>query len=265
VSLWDVASGNLIQQSDRLFHQLQALAFTRQSKSLILIPYHGAIRKLSLPDLKPQAELEVADSSQEITAGAFARGGQLGVLAHGFHWTILMMAQQIASSTKQEISLIDTKSLRCLQLSVIPDASGIQSLAIDPDAQWLFIGEGNGTLRFVDLAKGQLLGTVQEHGAAVDALSLSSDGRYLISASQDQMVRVWDVARREPVASLVCPEEEQFVFVCEEGYYAASASGLRAIAFQMGQRSLPAETYDVRNNRPDLVLGPFEYTYCISC
>ncbi|MBN9520515.1 caspase family protein [bacterium] len=73
------------------------------------------------------------------------------------------------------------------------------------------------------------------------ALAPSPDGRYVLSGSTDQTLRVWALDRDEPVLSVFAVGREWIAWT-PEGYYACSAYGERLIAWQVnnGADRLPA-------------------------
>jgi WD40 repeat protein len=83
----------------------------------------------------------------------------------------------------------------------------VHSLAFSPDGQFLASGGGSNDRRIIiwDLSSGQPVFTLeggdgQGHDAAVLALAYSSGGRYIVSGSSDQSLRIWELpeAKEEP-------------------------------------------------------------------
>lgn len=62
---------------------------------------------------------------------------------------------------------------------------------------------GDGSITIWDLVTGEVTNTLLGHTGAVNAISISSDGRRMASASQDGLVIVWDLRTDEPLFSLV--------------------------------------------------------------
>jgi WD40 repeat protein len=52
-----------------------------------------------------------------------------------------------------------------------------------------------------DLEAGQLVRTLEGHTGYVTAVAATRDERYVISASEDQTVRVWDLESGEAIAT----------------------------------------------------------------
>src|SRR2546425_13353331 len=55
------------------------------------------------------------------------------------------------------------------------------------------------------LSQGEQIFTLPGHSAAVNALAISPNGKFLISASSDHTLKVWDVGRSELITTLTNP------------------------------------------------------------
>ena len=135
----------------------------------------------------------------------------------------------------------------------------VRAVAFDLDGQVLASGGADGLVKLWDVASGCELASFQAHGGDVTGVAFTSDGRYAVSTGMDGAIRLWDVAARRPAAALVSLGEEEWVAALEDGTYAASKPGLRGVAFNVENRAVPFERYDLRLNRPDLVWGRLGY------
>jgi WD40 repeat protein len=80
--------------------------------------------------------------------------------------------------------------------------SSPQALALTPDGQTAFLGNGPGGIHRVDLEDGQQTMHLAGHKSFAGALVLSEDGKTLLSGSVDHSVRVWDLIAGQEVATL---------------------------------------------------------------
>lgn len=77
----------------------------------------------------------------------------------------------------------------------------IYAIALTPDETWLAVGghldkdkEYRYGIRIYDIKTGAIIKVLKSHENVVLDLSVSSDGRYLVSGSKDKTVKVWDIA-----------------------------------------------------------------------
>lgn len=73
------------------------------------------------------------------------------------------------------------------------------------------------------------------HQGDMWALSPSADGRYLVSGSDDQTVRLWNLATREPVVTLYNGRDGEWVLWTEQGYYMGSENADRLVGWQINR------------------------------
>lgn len=55
------------------------------------------------------------------------------------------------------------------------------------------ISAGDTTIKFWDLATGKKLNTIYAHESQISSISLSRDGKMLVSGATDGIVKVWEV------------------------------------------------------------------------
>jgi eukaryotic-like serine/threonine-protein kinase len=83
-----------------------------------------------------------------------------------------------------------------------PVAQDIGCLAVSPLADQVLTGQGV-SVRIWDGATGRERGRLNGHSDAVRALSISADGRLILTGGDDRMLRLWDLASGREVGRLV--------------------------------------------------------------
>ncbi|MEC9367988.1 MAG: hypothetical protein VX871_04780 [Pseudomonadota bacterium] len=127
-----------------------------------------------------------------------------------------------------------------------------------PDGRTIIAGGGHGFLTAYDL-NGRRLGEFVGHTGDVWALAVSPDGKLLLSGSDDQTVRLWNVASRENIATLFHSSTGEWVLWTPQGYYSASPEGDAHVGWQINRgedraaKFVTAAQLKTHFYRPDIV------------
>ena len=127
-----------------------------------------------------------------------------------------------------------------------------------PDGQTVIAGGGHGWLTAYDL-DGRRLGEFVGHTGDIWAVAISPDGRLLLSGSDDQTVKLWNIATRENIATLFHARNGEWVLWTPQGYFAASADGDDHVGWHINQGSADAARFVTAGQlkrhfyRPDIV------------
>jgi WD40 repeat protein/uncharacterized caspase-like protein len=141
------------------------------------------------------------------------------------------------------------------KLRVFADHSpSVTSVAFSPDGTKVITAEGCGAINVWELATGKMVRRFSDHETVVDQAAISPDSQRLASRSRDGTLRLWDLASGEPIYELVSTPEGTLL-ATPDHYYCAPRGAQAAVAFRIGQRALPLAQFDLRFNRPDLVLA----------
>ena len=113
-------------------------------------------------------------------------------------------------------------------------------------------------LYLFDTRTGKRLREFQGHTGVVLTVAPSPDNRYLLSASDDQTLRLWTLDRDEPLLSLFFPGDDWIAWT-PEGYYAASPGGEHLMGWHVnnGKEQMasfyPAAQFRKTMYRPDVI------------
>jgi WD40 repeat protein len=97
------------------------------------------------------------------------------------------------------------------------------------------------------------------HTGAVLAVAVSPDGRTLISGSDDQTVKLWDVETQRNLLSVFVAADQQWVAWTAEGYYASSLYGEKYVGWHANRGEQKAANYYTvarfrkEFDRPDII------------
>jgi hypothetical protein len=103
------------------------------------------------------------------------------------------------------------------------------------------------------------LGDFIGHEGDVSALAFSPDGRFALSGSADQTLRLWNLQTRELLVTLFYSKDDEWVMWVPQGYYAASGQGTELMGWQINRGRdreadyVTAVQFRKSLNRPDIV------------
>jgi WD40 repeat protein len=79
----------------------------------------------------------------------------------------------------------------------------IETMEIAPDDKHVIIALSDANLLVLDLEKCSICGELIGHSKAVEAIAVTQDGTQVITAGQDNTVRIWDMPSRKKIATRV--------------------------------------------------------------
>ena len=106
---------------------------------------------------------------------------------------------------------------------------------------------------------GTLIRDFVGHTGEIWDVSVSRDGKLLVSASDDQTLRIWNLATGECVATVFIARDREWVCWTPNGYYAASAGGEKYIGWHLNQgmkktaKYYPVSVFRKQYYQPELV------------
>jgi WD40 repeat protein len=138
------------------------------------------------------------------------------------------------------------------------DGYGHSAYTFTPDGETVISGGGGGMIIAYDLT-GDTIGAFKGHEGDVWAVAPSPDGRYLVSGSDDQTMRLWNLQTRELLVTIFRGVDGEWVMWTPQGYYADSPGADKMIGWQINKGPDKAADYVTAEqlrkhlNRPDIV------------
>ena len=202
-----------------------------------------------MPD--PSEMLETAMSGMEGAKSlVFSADGRF-LLSDGMQgkalWDVAT-GQKIRSARRMQPGIDPKAMLEGMEINVLG-----MGAAFSPDGRFAAHGHDQ-VIKVWDVPTGQDRLELIGHTAAVRSLAFSPNGKLLISGGSDGAVRIWNLQAGKELASLIALGREDFVAVTPDQYYRASKTRIKGVAFRVKEQLYPFEQFDLRFNRPDVVL-----------
>ncbi|MCG8577052.1 MAG: caspase family protein [Flavobacteriales bacterium] len=109
-----------------------------------------------------------------------------------------------------------------------------------------------------DFESGELLHELRGHTNMVASIAFSDDNKRLITGSYDGSKRLWNLETGKPMVSLISTGKKDFAIVNANQYYYATKGAQKLIHFVKGKEIFPFEQFDLKYNRPDIILESLE-------
>jgi WD40 repeat protein len=138
------------------------------------------------------------------------------------------------------LELWDGGNLQCKITRDSTSGFDHRSYTLTPDAGLIVSGGANGTLVSYDARTGYKRRDFVGHTGDVLAVAVSPSGRYLVSGSNDQTVRIWNLASGALLSTIFHSRNGQWIAFTPAGYYASSAYGDAYVGWHVNRG--PAQT-----------------------
>ncbi|HDP81110.1 MAG TPA: hypothetical protein ENN21_09755, partial [Spirochaetes bacterium] len=131
------------------------------------------------------------------------------------------------------------------------------TLAISPDNARVATNGPGFSIVLWDLAAGKEVKRLRGHLSHINNLAFSADGRFLLSGSSDNTVRLWNLRNGGSVAYL--NRGEKWAMFTDDGYFDGSDDAGEMINLAKGRYVYAIDQFAVRYNRPDIIYDRIEY------
>lgn len=165
----------------------------------------------------------------------------------------------VVTSYSTDVALLDLRTLKYTSAltSDYDDLEAVSACEILPDGT-VVAGTSLGKLIF--WKKGQTKSHRQnrDHHAEIKSITMSADSTRMFTADWNGQITVWDAKTQEPIVFVYQVIDESgtdYIFLTPDHYYKATPGISRHINFVKDGQPYAFEQFDLRNNRPDIILS----------
>jgi WD40 repeat protein len=99
------------------------------------------------------------------------------------------------------------------------------------------------------------------HTDQVTAIDYNAKHKIFASAGWDGIIRLWNKNTLSPFVKMLAIGKEDFLYITPENYYFAAKPSLKHVGFRMSNKVYDFEQFDLKYNRPDIVLRELPFAH----
>lgn len=187
-------------------------------------------------------------SNELITQCKFSPDGKYALTA--------VNGEIVTSSPESSWTVLDGSTFEKVKTFIEVSAVGVFEYNHSGSVLAMGVGE-NIVLR--DAKTFEKIATLVGHKQRVDDIDFTFDDRLLISKEADGQIKIWNWKEKTEVASIFNIDRNDFVIITPDNYYMSSKEGVRNLSFRLDKKLYPFDQFDIRYNRPDIVLSRIGY------
>lgn len=111
----------------------------------------------------------------------------------------------------------------------------------------------------MDLKK-ELYNIETNHVTKISSIKINPIYNYVATAGHDGLIKFWDFTTGENLVGLAAFSSSDYMYVTEDNYYYSTSGSMDYINFMLNDRLYSFDQFDVKYNRPDIVLSKLPYS-----
>ncbi|MBP7077181.1 MAG: WD40 repeat domain-containing protein [Bacteroidales bacterium] len=133
------------------------------------------------------------------------------------------------------------------------------SAQFSPDGKFIITATPDYTAKIWESSSGKLLRILEGHSDIILSAQFSKDGKYILTSSRDAKCKLWHASTGIEIASLITINKNGWIVVTPDKYYYGSKDAVSELCWSDGFKIYPFEQFDLKYNRPDIVLARLGY------
>lgn len=285
VVIWDLKKLRVVKVMRGLVNQINDIQFSENGRQILIAYEDGSMRKTDLVSNQTVVNKLRLNSEIMTKVGTFAVSriidfqetyATLEVIykqAHLDHegvydrleeyeviWTF--EENYIELNKKQSLSASSRNYIADLKLGIHHENTYFQDVFSDTDHSDSLNQNASidgSKVLIENLSDNTKLSFEGQHSDRLTVVEYNDKYGFLATASWDGMIRFWDVKTGELMTVFGAFGDGQFVYVNPDGYYFSSKNALNYIGFSLENKIFSFEQFDLKYNRPDMVIKDLPY------
>ncbi|MFC2107088.1 caspase family protein [Bacteroidota bacterium] len=166
----------------------------------------------------------------------------------------------IVTATGEKTALIWNANTGELLHKLQGHTNELSSGLFSPDGKWVITCSADGTAIIWNATDGSRHCDLKGHKSEVFSAQFSPDGKYIITLSRDHILKIWDGNTFEELVDLIALKSSEYMFKTPDAYYSATKNSAKYIGYIINNKPYSFEQFDLKFNRPDLVLKQLKHT-----
>ncbi len=164
-----------------------------------------------------------------------------------------------ASSSDNYLNFWSTTDFRLIKRIKTSDNNYASAPRFTPDMKYVAAIIEDGEIGVFDLNTGKNIYKFKDEENSFLSLDISSDSRFLVSTGFNSKINLYNLQDGNKLLTIYSMRDRDFVLMDDEMNYMADRNCLDGFVFKYNGKVYPFEQFDLRYNRPDLVLQKLPY------
>ena len=164
----------------------------------------------------------------------------------------------ISADAGGKIMLWDTTQQYYPMAQINAHYGAVNDLYYSKTGDWVLSAADDLSLKKWSLPDLHLIQNMQFHSETVNSINVSDNEKRILSGSSDHTIALSNAESGELICRFIGVDSLNWIIVCPDGYYFATKGALGKMGFRKGLEVFSFDQFDLKFNRPDIVLKRME-------